>query len=258
MIGGGGNMNIGPNMPPNTNKTSGTSGPSGTSVTSDNKTDTKTDIKIDNKEGNKNTNNNPFAEAFNDMSKSNFGANDPFMNMFKNAKFDEELKDLDKDGFLKNLYGVLTQLSNSSENDGKMSQEELYPLFESLFEIILKEDLSTPLNQIKTSVNDHLKKNVDKVTQEEKEKYNLVISYIDTILIELKKAQPDKILIISTFQKLHEMNDFGADIFPDQGGMMGPGGMGGMMEGLMGPMGGAGTGSGNNDLKDIADKFFKK
>jgi hypothetical protein len=204
---------------------------------------------------------NPFTEAFKDMSNSfNVpGGNDPLMNMFKDGNFGEDMKNLDKDGFLKNLYGVLGELSNSSEkgpesttekDSSKMSQKELYPLFESLFYILMKEDMSTPLNQIKTSVNEYLKTNFSKITEEEKEKYKCVNTYIDTVLVEVKRAEPDKKLIIETFQKLHELSDFGADIFPD-GGMMGS--LGG---GLLGA--GAGSDKSNVDLKNIADNFFKK
>lgn len=208
---------------------------------------------------------NPFSEAFKDMTNTfNMpGDNDPLLNMFKDGG--------DKDGFLKNLYGVLGKLSNSSENSGKMSKEELYQLFESLFDILMLEDMSTPLNQIKSSVNEYLAKNKSKINEEEEEKYKCVNKYIDTILIELKRAQPDKKLIIETFQKLHEMSDFGSDIFPEsEGGLLG-GVMGGFGSGLgaglgeLGGMGGMGGMSMNNnsksgsgsDLKDIADKFFK-
>jgi hypothetical protein len=199
-------------------------------------------------------NSNPFADAFKDMSNSfnTPGGNDPMSNMFKGGNFEEDMKNLDKDGFLKNLYGVLGKLSNtntSEKDSSKMSQEELYPLFESLFDILLKEDMSTPLNQIKTTVNEYLKTNSSKINDEEKEKYKSVNTYIDTVLVELKRAEPDKKLIIETFQKLHELSDFGADIFPD-GGLMG--GLG------AGFLGGAGSDKSNSDLKNIADNFFKK
>ena len=71
---------------------------------------------------------NPFSEAFKDMTNTFKmpGDNDPLLNMFKDGG--------DKDGFLKNLYGVLGKLSNSTDNNGKMSKEELYQLFESLFD----------------------------------------------------------------------------------------------------------------------------
>jgi len=198
---------------------------------------------------------NPFAEAFKDMSNSfNMPNTDPFQNMFKNGNFSDDMNNMDKDGFLKNLYGVLGKLSDSSEKDSsKMSQEELYPLFESLFDILLKEDMTTPLNQIKNSVNTYLVNNASKINEEEKEKYKCVNKYIDTILIELKRAEPDKKLIIETFQKLHELSDFGSDIFGEGGDLIS-----GLGAGLGKSNVGGGSSSGGSDLKDIADKFFKK
>jgi len=195
---------------------------------------------------------NPFAEAFKDMSNSFKipGGDDQFLNMFK------DMKNFDKEGLksINNLYDVLEKLSHTAEQkdiNSKMSKEELYPLFESLFDILMLQDMTTPLKQIKTSVNNHLNTNSSKITEEQRVKYNSVTTCIDTILIELKRAQPDKKLIISSFQQLHELSDFGADIFPEGQNFN-------LMDGLMGAgmnMSGQSKGS---DVKDIADKFFNK
>jgi hypothetical protein len=181
------------------------------------------------------------------------GVHPNFFDAFNEKNMDDFNFGEQSEGMLKNLYSVLTKLSNSTSanpNDkDNLNNDSLDVLFESLYEILIKEDLSTPLLQIKDSVNKYIAKNQDKLNPEKQKQYQEILSNVDSILIELKKAEPDKKLIISSFKKLHELSALESEIFGEDD----------MFSNFGGLMGGLNLSNGkeNTDLKDLADKFFK-
>jgi hypothetical protein len=161
---------------------------------------------------------NPFTEVFKEMNNSE--TDNSLFNMLGNLNSgmfgneEDQVKNVGK------LYEVLTKLSNTKDNgnqNGKPEDsKELYGLFEELLEFLLKSEiLADPLSQIRASVVTYLEKSKDKLDKEKEEKYKTMLNYIDTILVEIKKPEVNKPLIIDIFYKLNEMSDFDSDIFKD-------------------------------------------
>jgi hypothetical protein len=130
-------------------------------------------------------------------SEGNFGGNDP------------ELANISS------IYEILGKLSDSKESslpEGEKSKQ-LYSLFENLLGFLMKSEmLAEPLSQIKTNVLNYLDNNKDKLKPEDEEKYKSILTYIDTILTEIAKPEPNKPLIIDVFYKLHELSDLDNDL----------------------------------------------
>ena len=124
-------------------------------------------------------------------------------------------------GDIKNLYDILGKLSDNKDteadkvnpSEGPEKSKQLESLFGDLLEFLLKSDmLGEPLTQIKSSVNSYLEKNKDKLKPEDEEKYKSMLSYIDTIMEEIHKKEPNKALVIEVFYKLHELSDIDGEI----------------------------------------------
>jgi hypothetical protein len=161
---------------------------------------------------------NPFVDTFREMKDSNSlggGIND-FLKMFEQGgNSDQNLGDI------KNLYDILGKLSDNKDIDSTKTSstnpddknKQLESLFGDLLEFLLKSDmLAEPLGQIKISVESYLEKNKDKLKKEEEDKYKSMLEYIDTIMTEIHKKEPNKALVIDTFYKLHELSDIDSDI----------------------------------------------
>lgn len=115
------------------------------------------------------------------------------------------------------IEDLLKKLSNKSSEEKDLPEEEknkqLYLMFEELLGFLLGSNLlAEPLTQIKNSVSSYLQKNEGKLEKEVEEKYKSMLSYIDTILNEVNKKEPNKALVIEIFYKLHEISDFDNDI----------------------------------------------
>ena len=178
----------------------------------DNRVNTSNDNKDVNVNNTSNNESNPFKDVFKEM---NSNSNNPMMGLFSGLMNSSNLlEDEDKVQHISKLYEVLTKLSNNkkvNKDDGK----ELYSLFEDLLEFLLKsETLAEPLSSIKLSVLNYLEKNKDKLNEKDDEKYKTMIKHIDTILIEIAKPQPNK-LIIDIFYQLNEMTDFDSELLKD-------------------------------------------
>ena len=55
-------------------------------------------------------------------------------------------------------------------------------------------------------------KNKEKVTEEDKSKYDQIIKYIQEILLEIKKPSPNKEQVINIFEKLHMIGELPNEI----------------------------------------------
>jgi hypothetical protein len=157
----------------------------------------------------------------------------PFLDSYKelNENQGDELKDFlgllgsmgggdDKNnmGNMTDIYDILSKLSDTPQTNPNLSKEEntkqMQILFQELLEVLLKSNmLVEPLNQIKGIVKTQLEKPSKVLTSEEKSKYESTLTYIDTILSEINKTQPDKTIILEMFNKLHELSDFDHDLF---------------------------------------------
>lgn len=158
---------------------------------------------------------NPFVDTFREMNDTNAigGGMADFLKMFEQGGggSDQNLGDI------KNLYDILGKLSDNKDgetsNNSGDKNKQLESLFGDLLEFLLKSDmLAEPLGQIKNSVDTYLEKNKDKLKPEEEDKYKSMLGYIDTIMTEINKKEPNKALVIDTFYKLHEMSDLDSDI----------------------------------------------
>jgi hypothetical protein len=158
---------------------------------------------------------NPFKDVFKEMNNSN--STNSMLNLLGGlnndslGSEDEQIKNVGK------LYEVLTKLSNKDgDKSNPENQQELYHLFEDLLEFLLKSEiLAEPLSQIRISVVGYLEKNKDKLEKDKEEKYKTTLGHIDTILSEISKPEVNKALLIDTFYKLNEMNDFDSEILKD-------------------------------------------
>lgn len=114
------------------------------------------------------------------------------------------------------IEDLLKKLSNKQEEKDVPEEEknkQLYHMFEELLGFLLNSNLlAEPLTQIKNSVSSYLSKNEGKLEKQEEEKYKSMLTYIDTILNEVNKKEPNKALVIEIFYKLHEISDFDNDI----------------------------------------------
>jgi len=118
--------------------------------------------------------------------------------------------------FNKNSCDLMGILNNINENEMKGTEMGMTKMFEQVFDVLLKEDiLSVPLTTIKTKLEEYVKNNKDKVTEEDKKKYEQIGSYIDELLTELKKPQPHKEHIINVFEKLHTIGELPSEIMQD-------------------------------------------
>jgi hypothetical protein len=178
-----------------------------------------------NSSSNKDTNFNVYPNSANDN--KNEGSN-PFVDSFRELNSESI-----EDGFkqIMNMLGgipngtgeetagiedLLKKLSNKQEEKDLPDEEknkQLYLMFEELLGFLLNSNLlAEPLTQIKNSVSSYLSKNEGKLEKEVEEKYKSMLTYIDTILNEVNKKEPNKALVIEIFYKLHEISDFDNDI----------------------------------------------
>jgi hypothetical protein len=151
------------------------------------------------------SNSNPFLDSYKELNENQPNEFKEMMDLFAsmsgNGNGNEDMKNVS------NVYDLLGKLSDNSQLDG--SQEHMQTLFQELMEVLLKSNLlEVPLNQIKELVRSHIEKNSTTLTTEDKGKYESTLNYIETILIEIKKPEPNKSLILEMFNKLHELSDF--------------------------------------------------
>ena len=153
---------------------------------------------------------NPFVDSFREL--NNESLEDGFKNIM-NLMGCSPNGTADETGGIENL---LKKLSNKTEEKDLPEEEknkQLYQMFEELLGFLLGSNLlAEPLTQIKNSVSSYLNKNEGKLEKDVEEKYKSMLKYIDTILDEVNKKEPNKALVIEIFYKLHEISDFDNDI----------------------------------------------
>lgn len=155
---------------------------------------------------------NPFIDAFREMKKTpNNNNNNDLFGFLQNLggnKANGGHEDFDN---ITGLYDILGKLSDEETHNlpEQDKAKHLASLFGNLLDYLLKSDmLEQPLTQIKQSVVTYIETNKEKIKAEELVKYEQLLDYVNTILIEIKKTNPDKPLIIDIFYKLHELSDF--------------------------------------------------
>jgi len=165
---------------------------------------------------------NPFADSFkeicgndNELKGMMNGLGDlnglDFKNMFAGMNGTGSEKDYNKN--MSDLMGILDTINEKDNKTGGGEDGGMNKIFETLFEVLLKEDvLTVPLSTIKTKLGEYLLKNGDKVSEEEKKKYEQITLYIDELLNEIKKPQPNKEHIINVFEKLHTIGELPSEI----------------------------------------------
>lgn len=183
-----------------------------TTTINTNNNDFAGNVNVNVQKDNKNSDN-PFVETFNQMQSTPNNGTDifKFLQNFQSGNGDNGGETANVGG----LYDILGKLSDEQTQNLNESDKakHLYALFENLLDYLLKSDmLAEPLQQIKTSVESYINKNKEKLKTEELNKYEQLLSYVNTILGEIGKGSPDKALIIDIFYKLHELSDFDDDI----------------------------------------------
>ena len=131
---------------------------------------------------------NPFIDCFKEISDSNNDMKGLFEGM--GGDFSDIFKTLNGGKDNKNASDLMNILNSINETDIKDSGNEMgnmTGIFEQLFDVLLKEDVLTiPLSTISTKLQDYMIKNKEKVTEEDKSKYDQIIKYIQEILLEIK------------------------------------------------------------------------
>ena len=153
---------------------------------------------------------NPFVDSYRELNSESL--EDGFkkiMNMLGNSNSSAE----ENSG----IEDLLKKLSNNNPEEKDLPEEEknkqLYHMFEELLGFLLNSNLlAEPLTQIKNSVTNYLNKNEGKLEKDVEDKYKSMLNYIDTILEEVNKKEPNKALVIEIFYKLHEISDFDNDL----------------------------------------------
>jgi hypothetical protein len=143
---------------------------------------------------NADANSNPFSETFSKMNNNSSSGMD----------FD-----------LQKILSSLTDLANSSENktSDDVNPQHVNGLIRGLIEQLIETDLlKDSFSQMKETIIKYLQthENIDSV---KKDKYNIILKNIDTILSEISKPTPNKELIIDTFLVLHDTTDLDDEVF---------------------------------------------
>ena len=108
---------------------------------------------------------------------------------------------------------ILNSINETDIKDSGNEMGNMTGIFEQLFDVLLKEDVLTiPLSTISTKLQDYMIKNKEKVTEEDKSKYDQIIKYIQEILLEIKKPSPNKEQVINIFEKLHMIGELPNEI----------------------------------------------
>lgn len=155
---------------------------------------------------------NPFVDAFKQISEGD-GMKDLFEglgDLMKGTDMnfgggDDGMKQMSD---LMSVLNTINQNDSSPESDDKITKQ----MFEQLFDMFIKEDvLSVPMAAIRTKLLAYMEQHKE-LTNEEKSKYNQIIGYIDEMLVEIKKPQPNKEMVIGLFEKLHSIGELPQEI----------------------------------------------
>ena len=138
------------------------------------------------------------------------GMGGDFSDIFKNINGGKDNKNAS------DLMNILNSINDSDIKDQGSEMGNMTGIFEQLFDVLLKEDvLTVPLTTISNKLQDYMKKNKEKVSEEDKSKYDQIIKYIDEILFEIKKPTPNKEQVINIFEKLHMIGELPSEIMND-------------------------------------------
>jgi chemotaxis regulatin CheY-phosphate phosphatase CheZ len=157
---------------------------------------------------------NPFIDAFKQISEEK-----DMKNIFDNLNINDfmggDFGKNDENKQVSDLMGVLNSI-NQSDSSGDGDDKAAHQMFEQLFDMFIKEDvLAVPMATIKSKLQGYMVTNKDKITEEEVKKYNTIIEYVDEILLEIKKPNPNKEHVINLFEKLHTIGELPQEIMND-------------------------------------------